>query len=160
MLKYHESDGVLGFPDLFLDLITPTSGGIKLGLDQRVFLRCLIRFPNVYAVFPRGYGKTFLEVLGLILTAVLYPGVELSLTAQTRESASSLLEDKVIEIFKYYPLLADCCEYKSFTKDKAVLIFKNGSRITNLANHQSSKGKRRHRNIILRMSSNRHRTQL
>ena len=85
-------------------------------------------------------GKTFIEVLGLILCAVLYPGVELSLTAQTRESAAGLLEDKVLEIFKYFPLLADCCEYKSFTKDKAVVIFKNGSRITNLANHQSSKG--------------------
>ena len=43
-------------PDLFLDLITPTSGGIRLGIDQRVFLRCLSRFPRVYAVFPRGYG--------------------------------------------------------------------------------------------------------
>ena len=119
-------------PDLFLDLITPTAGGIRLGLDQRVFLRCLSRFQNVYAVFPRGYGKTFIEVLGLILNAVLYPGIELSLTAQTRESAAGLLEDKTLEVFKYYPLLADCCEYKSFTKDKATIIFKNGSRITNL----------------------------
>ena len=83
---------------------------------------------------------------------MLYPGVELSLTAQTRESAAGLLEDKVLEIFKYYPLLADCCEYKSFTKDKAVSIFKNGSRITNLANHQSSKGKRRHSELKIRLT--------
>ena len=42
------------YADLFLDLITPKSGGIKLGLDQRVFLRVLTRFPRAYCVFPRG----------------------------------------------------------------------------------------------------------
>lgn len=40
--------------DLFLDLITPSSGGIRLDLDQRVFLRSLSRFYRCYAVFPRG----------------------------------------------------------------------------------------------------------
>ena len=30
--------------DLFLDLITPETGGIRLDLDQRVFLRSLGRF--------------------------------------------------------------------------------------------------------------------
>ena len=29
-------------PDLFLDLITPETGGIRLDLDQRVFLRSLL----------------------------------------------------------------------------------------------------------------------
>lgn len=102
--------------------------------------------PQTHSFIGNGFvnHNTFIEVLGLMVTCVLYPGVELSLTAQTRESAAGLLEDKVLEIFKYFPLLADCCEYKSFTKDKAVVIFKNGSRITNLANHQSSKGKRRY----------------
>lgn len=42
------------YPDLFLDMITPKSGGIKLGLDQRVFLRVIMRFPRAYCVFPRG----------------------------------------------------------------------------------------------------------
>ena len=42
------------YGDLFLDLITPSSGGIKLGLDQRIFLRILTRFPSAYIVFPRG----------------------------------------------------------------------------------------------------------
>ena len=40
--------------DLFLDLITPSSGGIRLDLDQRVFLRSLSRFYRCYGVFPRG----------------------------------------------------------------------------------------------------------
>lgn len=134
------------FPDLFLDLITPKSGSIKLGLDQRIFLRILVRFPRAYIVFPRGYGKTFVEVLGLILNCIFYPNINLSMTAQTRESACGLLEDKFTEIMTFYPMLKDCVEHVSFTKDKALIIFKNGSRISNLANHQSSKGKRRHSN--------------
>ena len=40
--------------DLCLDLITPSSGGIRLDLDQRVFLRSLSRFYRCYGVFPRG----------------------------------------------------------------------------------------------------------
>lgn len=40
--------------DLFLDLITPPEGGIRLDLDQRVFMRSMGRFLSVYGVFPRG----------------------------------------------------------------------------------------------------------
>lgn len=104
------------------------------------FLRILVRFPRAYCVFPRGYGKTFIEVLALLITAILYPGVNLSMTAQTRESACGLIEDKFHEILGFFPLLAECIEHYSFTKDKALIVFKNGSRLTNLANHQSSKG--------------------
>lgn len=45
------------YPDLFLDMITPKSGGIKLHTDQRVYLRCVLRFTSTYGVFPRGWGK-------------------------------------------------------------------------------------------------------
>ena len=45
------------FPDLFYDLIKPETGGMRLDLDQRVFLRCMSRFVNTYGVFPRGFGK-------------------------------------------------------------------------------------------------------
>lgn len=45
------------YPDILVDMITPKSGSIKLGLDQRIFLRVLLRFPRAYVVFPRGYGN-------------------------------------------------------------------------------------------------------
>ena len=32
-------------------------GGVNLHFDQRVFLRCILRFMSVYGVFPRGWGK-------------------------------------------------------------------------------------------------------
>ncbi|MFA6667757.1 MAG: LAGLIDADG family homing endonuclease, partial [Bacilli bacterium] len=45
------------YPDLFYDLIKPNKGGMRLDLDQRVFLRCMSRFSSTYGVFPRGFGK-------------------------------------------------------------------------------------------------------
>lgn len=45
------------YPDLFLDLITPEEGGIRLDLDQRVFLRTITRMAGTYGTFPRAYGK-------------------------------------------------------------------------------------------------------
>ena len=134
------------YPDLFLDLIKPESGGITLYADQRVFMRAILRFQSVYGVFPRGYGKTFCEVACLILIAIFYPGIELALTAQTKENASELLKDKYDEMMKYYPILENEILGKpKFVKGDSEILFTNGSRIDILANAQTSKGQRRKR---------------
>ena len=132
-------------PDLWYDLITPETGGIRLDLDQRVFLRSIARFVSTYGVFPRGYGKTFVEDLGIYHACVFHPDIEISLSAQTKESASKLLEDKHREIIKFYPLMANEIIKSSFAKDSAEVIFTSGARLDNLANAQSSKGQRRKR---------------
>lgn len=131
--------------DLFLDLITPETGGIRLDLDQRVFLRSLGRFLRVYGVFPRGYGKTFVEMLGLYVVAILFPDSNLSMSAQTREASARLIKEKHNEIKKYYPLIASDIVKENLAKDTVEIIFTSGSKIDNLANTQSSKGLRRHR---------------
>ena len=139
------------YPDLFLDLITPETGGIKLHMDQRIFLRCILRFASTYGVFPRGYGKTFDEVLAMFIVAIRFPDIELSVTAQTKENAAELLKSKTIEILKFYPMLENELEggsYKSgttFNKNDAEVRFKSGGRIDVLANAQTSKGQRRKR---------------
>ncbi|MBI6006868.1 hypothetical protein H8J86_13075 [Clostridium perfringens] len=134
--------------DLFLDLITPEKGGIRLDLDQRVFIRCLGRFVRVYGVFPRGYGKTFCELLALYITAILYPDTNLSMSAQTREASAKLIKEKHTEIKKIYPLIANEIVKENLSKDTAEIIFASGSKIDNLANTQSSKGLRRHRMMM------------
>lgn len=135
----------LFYPDLFLDLITPETGGIRLDLDQRVFLRCFTRFVSIYGVFPRGWSKTFLEVLGCMIVCVFTPDVDVALTAQTKENAASLLEAKYKEIIKFYPLLKDEVVKARFTKDDSEILFTSGARLDTLANQQSSKGQRRKR---------------
>ena len=104
LYKYVEfSSWVNWYPDLFLDMITPESGGIKLHADQRIYLRSIVRFVSTYGVFPRGWGKTFDEVLAMYLVGMRFADIELALTAQTKENAAELLKDKTLEIIKYYP---------------------------------------------------------
>lgn len=130
------------FPDLFLDLIKPSKGAIRLNLDQRVLLRCIMRFVSIYGVFPRGWAKTFTEVLAGILTCIFFPGIEIALSAQTKENAAKLLKDKYNEIVKFFPLLGNEVLKAKFTINDAEITFKNGSRYGILANAQSSKGLR------------------
>lgn len=133
-------------PDLWYDLITPETGAIKLDLDQRIFLRCITRFISTYGVFPRGWGKTMGEVMGMVHCAIFFPDIEISMTAQTQSNASDLLKDKWHELVKFYPLLKEeITKTPSFTKDNAEILFKSGGRIDVLANAQSSKGQRRKR---------------
>ena len=133
------------FPDSFLDLIKPPKGGLNLHLDQRIYLRVMLRFTSFYGVFPRGYGKTFDEVLASMLACVFFPEISISLSAQTKENAADLLKDKYNEILRFYPLLKNEIDKANFAKGDALVVFKNGSRLDNLANSQTSKGQRRKR---------------
>lgn len=135
-------------PDLFLDLIKPERGGINLHLDQRIYLRSIMRFVSIYGVFPRGWSKTLLEVLAGVLTCIFFPGINIALSAQTKENAADLLQGKYNEIMKFYPILANEVEWVKFQKSTAEIHFKNGSTYDNLANAQTSKGQRRHRLTI------------
>ena len=70
------------YPDMFVDYLqTAGKEGVKKGLElrfyQRIFIRVAMRYRYVYAVYPRGYSKSFLAVLILILRAILYPGAKL-----------------------------------------------------------------------------------
>ena len=133
------------YPDLFLDLIKPPKGGLNLHLDQRIYLRCMLRFTSFYGVFPRGYGKTFDEVLASMLACIFFPEISISLSAQTKENAADLLKDKYNEIIRFYPMLKNEIEKANFAKGDALIVFKNGARLDNLANSQTSKGQRRKR---------------
>lgn len=52
---------VIGFwrwyPDLMFDFLKPETGGITLDIDQRIYLRALVRSTGVYGILNRGYGK-------------------------------------------------------------------------------------------------------
>lgn len=136
------------FPDLFYDLITPEKGGMRLDLDQRVFLRAMCRFLSTYGVMPRGYGKTLLELMAIYHTCIFYPDITISMSAQTKENASSISEDKHRELMKFFPLLQNEIVDSSFTKNGAEVEFSSGSIYNVLANAQSSKGQRRRRFTI------------
>lgn len=134
------------FPDLLLDLMKPKTGGINLHLDQRIFLRCDVRFMSMYGTFSRGYSKTLDEVLSMFIVATLFPNIELALSAQTKDNAIALLKAKCNEILKLYPLFREELEEEPrFSKNDCLIKFKSGATIDAIANAQSSKGQRRRR---------------
>ncbi|AEB77391.1 hypothetical protein ADU80_00180 (plasmid) [Clostridium botulinum] len=133
------------FPDLWYDMLKPEKGGMRLDLDQRVFLRCMSRFISTYGVFPRGFGKTMLELMSIYHTCVFFPDITIAMSAQSKENASSISEEKHKEILKWFPLLKNEVAEAHFTKNSTEVIFQSGAIYSILANAQTSKGQRKRR---------------
>ena len=92
------------------------------------------------------WGKTYDEVLAMYLVSMFFPGIDLAMTAQTKENAAELIKDKHNEIMKHFPMLENEIEGRvKFAKGDAEVRFKSDSKIDNLANAQTSKGQRRKR---------------
>lgn len=121
-------------PDLFLDVMTPENGR-HLNLYQRVLLRVLFRFKYVYTTIPRGSAKSFIQVLAYMLMAVMYPTIKLSILAETKQQSASIVKDKYEEMLEWFPFFKEeILDKPQFQNDIAIIRFKNGSRIDNLAN--------------------------
>ena len=142
------------YPDLFVDFLvrgnsTETKeGSFKFYFYQRVFLRVVMRYQYVYAVFPRAYSKSFLTVMSMMLRCILYPDAHLFVTSGGKEQGASILSSKVTEICKLIPALNKEIDWRRgktlVGKDSVKYVFKNGSTLDNLAARESSRGQRRH----------------
>lgn len=146
------------YPDMFIDFLqTGRDGQIpKEGLHfyfyQRVFLRVAVRYRQVYAVFPRGYSKSFLAVLSLMIQCILYPGAKLFTSAGGKSQSASIIKEKVDELCRLVPALARELDRRpgktQESKDKCIYRFKNGSYFDNVAANEKARGGRRHRGVL------------
>lgn len=146
------------YPDLFVDFLVrgtrteQKEGEFKFFFYQRVFLRCVMRYQYVYAVFPRAYSKSFLSVMALMVRCILYPGVHLFVTSGGKEQGASILHDKVNEICDLIPSFKREIDWgrgkSQESKDKVRYVFKNGSVLDNLAARESTRGQRRHGGLM------------
>ena len=146
------------YPDMFVDFLqTGVDGEIpKEGLGfffyQRVFLRIALRYRQVYAVFPRGYSKSFLAVLSLMIRCILYPGAKLFSSAGGKSQAASILKEKVDELCKLVPALERELDLRPGktrqSKDYCIYMFKNGSYFDNLTASEKTRGQRRHAGVL------------
>ena len=146
------------YPDLFVDfLVRGTRTEVKEGefhfyFYQRVFLRCVMRYQYVYAVFPRAYSKSFLSVMALMVRCILYPRANLFVTSGGKEQAAGILKDKVNEICTLIPSFKREIDWRRGKtlegKDYCKYVFKNGSTLDNIAARESSRGKRKHGGLI------------
>ena len=126
--------------------------GLRFYFYQRVFLRIALRYRQVYAVFPRGYSKSFLAVLSLMIRCILYPGAKLFSSAGGKSQAAGILKEKVDELCKLVPALERELDLRPGktrqSKDYCIFMFKNGSYFDNIAARESSRGKRRHGGLV------------
>ena len=138
------------YPDKFIDYLCSLNPNnkFKFYLIQRIYLRIVCRYRNIYAVFSRGFSKSFLAVLSLMIKAVLYPGATLIVVAEGKGQSSSILASKMEEICQLIPALAMEIEWDtkgkivrtSQTKDEVSFRFKCGSVIKNVAMSPNSRG--------------------
>ena len=59
------------YPDLYLDLITPSYDSFSLFFYQRIFIRASMRYRYHFCTATRAFSKTFVSVLALILSHFL-----------------------------------------------------------------------------------------
>lgn len=145
------------YPDIFVDDIKGPDCTFKFRFTQRIFLRAIMRHRYVYCVFTRGFSKSFLAIMGLMLKAILFPGSKVFVTTGGKEQAAMITISKVEEICKLIPALANEINWdrgvSKKSKDNVKYIFKNGSELDILAARESTRGQRRHGGVIEEVSN-------
>lgn len=147
------------YPDMFIDFLqTGANGGevpkdgLKFYFYQRVFLRVSVRYRQVYAVYPRGFSKSFLAVLSLMIRCILYPGAKLFASAGGKSQAAGILKEKVDELCRLVPALERELDLRpgktQQSKDYCKYVFKNGSYFDNLVAGEKTRGKRRQAGVL------------
>lgn len=93
------------YPDLYLDLITPEGSNFNLFFYQRITLRALMRFKDVYVTAPRAFSKSFITILGLILQCIFIPGTKRFICAPNKNQSAQIAKEKITEIYDRWPLI-------------------------------------------------------
>lgn len=143
------------YPDIFLDLITPTSSTFTLFPYQRIFLRACMRYTSIYITAARATSKTFLSILAKYLQCVFLPNHVGSIVAPNKAQAAKISKQKIQEIWRIWPLLKNELEpgmtdgvHANFGKDYVELFFKNGARLAVVGALDSDRGIRTHATLI------------
>ena len=143
------------YPDVFLDLITPQDSNFKLFPYQRIFLRACMRYTSIYITAARATSKTFLSILAKYLQCVFLPNHVGSIVAPNKAQAAKISKQKIMEIWRIWPLLKNELEpgmtegvHANFGKDYVELFFKNGARLTVVGALDSDRGLRTHATLI------------
>ena len=140
------------YPDLFVDDIKGPDCPFKFRYTQRVFLRAIMRHRYVYCTFTRGFSKSFLAIMALMLRAILFPNSQVFVTTGGKEQAALITISKVEEICRLIPALANEIVWERGTtkksKDSVKYVFKSGSTLDILAARESTRGQRRTGGVI------------
>ena len=116
------------YPDLFIDLITPSDSNFSLFFYQRILLRACLRYRYHYCTACRAFSKTFISILALYLECMFMPGTKRFICAPGKNQSAKIAKDKIYEIWDKLPLLKkEIIGDGNFGKDYVTLMFRNGS---------------------------------
>ena len=143
------------YPDYYLDIIRPSDSEFGLFFYQRLVLRAIMRFKDIYMTAPRAFSKSFITILGLFLQCIFIPGRKTFICANTKQQAAQITKEKIEEIYNHWPLLKkevvghELKEYPgNFGKDYVTIRFRNGSQLDVVLAGDAARGGRRHGGMI------------
>ena len=143
------------YPDYYLDIIKPADSEFGLFFYQRLVLRVLMRFKDIFITAPRAFSKSFIIILGLFLQCVFIPGRKVFICANTKQQAAQITKEKIFEIYDHWPLLKKEVvghelkeEPGNFGKDYVTIRFRNGSQLDVVLAGDAQRGGRRHGGVI------------
>lgn len=149
------ADFFTAYPDIFLDLIKPEDSNFTLFFYQRIVLRAIMRFKEVYVTACRAFSKSFLTILALFLQCVFIPGTKRFICAPAKNQSAQIGKEKLIEIYEKFPLLrrevigGEISDMPgNFGKDYITLKFRNGSQFDVVGALDSQRGGRRHGGLL------------
>lgn len=143
------------YPDMFLDEIKPEDENFTLFFYQRITLRALMRYKEIFVTAPRAFSKSFMTILALILQCVFMPRTKRFICAPNKNQSAQIAKEKIAEIYTHWPLLrrevvgGDVTDMPgNFGKDYVTLKFRNGSQFDVVGALDSTRGGRRHGGLI------------
>lgn len=142
------------YPDKLADLMNPK---FHMFFEQRIVLRCMIRYRQSYFTFTRGFSKSFLAFLSKYMICMFLPRHKAFIVAGTKAQAAQIAREKVIDdLWVKFPLLAN--EMQKFRRagklkdpftdsgDSVQFNFSNGSVFDVVGGHM--RGGRRHSGLF------------
>ena len=149
------ADFFTAYPDIFLDLIKPADSTFTLFFYQRIVLRALMRFKEVYITACRAFSKSFITILAQFLQCVFIPGTKRFICAPNKNQSAQIAKEKLVEIYDKFPLLrrevigGEISDTPgNFGKDYVTIKFRNGSQFDAGGALDSQRGGRRHGGLI------------
>ena len=143
------------YPDVYLDLIKPQDSSFTLFFYQRITLRALMRFKDIFVTAPRAFSKSFITILAMILQCIFIPGTKRFICAPNKTQAAQIAKEKIVEIYDRWPMLrkevigGEISDTPgNFGKDYVTLKFRNGSQFDVVGAIDSQRGGRRHGGLI------------
>lgn len=143
------------YPDIYLDIIKPQDSSFTLFFYQRITLRALMRFKDVFGTAPRAFSKSFITILAIILQCIFIPGTKRFICAPNKTQAAQIAKEKIVEIYDRWPLLrkevvgGEISDTPgNFGKDYVTLKFRNGSQFDVVGALDSQRGGRRNGGLI------------